>query len=63
MTSWIGRMFSEPPPPPDTISDPEYRQLQDRARRANRDLDRLDNPEGIRRRKAAARQHDRRELS
>lgn len=48
---------------PETIGDRQWAGIQDRARKANRDLDRLDDPKGIERRKAAALQHDQRELS
>jgi hypothetical protein len=60
----FGKFFADDEPEaPSTIGDKDYRRLQDRARKANPDLDRLDNPRGIERRKAAAEQHDRRWLS
>jgi hypothetical protein len=53
----------KPKNPPDTISDKDWKSIQDRARKANPDLDSIAHPEALRRRKAAAEQHARRQAS
>ncbi len=52
--------LSKPKDPPDTVSDKDWRKLQDRAREANPDLDNLTSERAIERRKMFARQHERR---
>jgi hypothetical protein len=53
----------KPKNPPNTVSDRDWRKLQDRARKANPRLDRFSDPEAVRRRKAAAKQHAKRTQS
>lgn len=57
--NWLRRE----PEVPATVSDKDWAALQDRARKANPRLDSLTDPEAVRRRLAAGRQHDQRDQS
>ncbi|HUR02501.1 MAG TPA: hypothetical protein VM347_08175 [Nonomuraea sp.] len=48
---------------PNTITDQEWQRLQERARKANPDLDHFSHPEAVKRRKQSAQQFKNRKWS